>query len=100
LVQTIREREDMNVLHSVKGRKANLIGDILRRNCLLKHLIEEKIYRRIYVTGRWERRRKQLLTDLRGKGGNWILKKEALDRILWRTRFGRCFGAVVRQVAG
>jgi len=25
------------------------------------------------------------------------LKKEALDRILWRTRFGRCYGPVVRQ---
>jgi hypothetical protein len=25
------------------------------------------------------------------------LKEEALDRILWRTRFGRGYGPVVRQ---
>jgi len=26
-----------------------------------------------------------------------ILKEEALDRTMWRTRFGRGFGPVVRQ---
>jgi hypothetical protein len=25
------------------------------------------------------------------------LKEEALDRTMWRTRFGRSFGTVVRQ---
>jgi hypothetical protein len=28
------------------------------------------------------------------------LKEEALDRTLWRTRFGRGYGPVVRQTAG
>jgi hypothetical protein len=27
----------------------------------------------------------------------WKLKEEALDRTLWRTRFGRGYGPVVRQ---
>jgi len=33
------------ILHTVKGRKANWIGHILRRNCLLKHVTEGKIER-------------------------------------------------------
>jgi len=52
---------DRNILNTVKRRKANWIGHILRRNCLLKQVIEGKIERRIEVTGRRERRRKQLL---------------------------------------
>jgi hypothetical protein len=30
-------------LHTIRGRKANWIGHILRRNCLLSHIIEGKI---------------------------------------------------------
>jgi hypothetical protein len=29
----------------------------------------------------------------------WKLKEEALDRSVWRTRFGRGYGPVVRQTA-
>jgi hypothetical protein len=29
-------------LHAVKRRKANWIGRILRRNCLLKHVLKER----------------------------------------------------------
>jgi len=43
------------------------------------------------------RRRKQLLDDLEEKRRYWMLKEEALDRGLWRPRFGRGFGPVVRQ---
>ena len=46
-------------------RKANWIGHILRRNCLLKHFSEQKMERSIEVTKRQRRRRKQLLDDLR-----------------------------------
>jgi hypothetical protein len=42
-------------------RKANWIGHILYRNCLLKHVIEGKTDGRIEVT----RRCKQLLDELR-----------------------------------
>jgi hypothetical protein len=49
------------------------------------------------MTGRRGRRRKQLLDDLKEKRIHWKLKEEALDRTLWRTRFGRGYGPVVRQ---
>jgi hypothetical protein len=39
-------------LHTVKRRKANWIGHILHRNCLLKHVIEGKIEERIGVMAR------------------------------------------------
>jgi len=52
---------------------------------------------RIEVTGRREERCKQLLDDLRAETGYLKLKKEALDRHLWRTRFARSYGPVVRQ---
>jgi hypothetical protein len=32
---------------------------------------------------------RQLLDDLKEKKRYWKLKEEALDRTLWRTRFGR-----------
>jgi hypothetical protein len=52
---------------------------MLGRNCLLKHVIEGKIERRIEVTGRQVRRRKQLLDDLNEKSGHWNSKKATLD---------------------
>jgi hypothetical protein len=77
--------------------KTNWIGHLLRRNCLLKHVTEGKLQGQIDVKGRQGRRRKQLLDDLKEKQGYWKLKEEALDRTLWRTRFGRDYGPVVRQ---
>jgi hypothetical protein len=47
---------------------------------------------------RRERRRKQLLDERKEKRGYWNLKEEALDGTLWRTRFGRGYGPVVRQI--
>ena len=81
----------------MKRRKASCIGHTVRRHCLLKHVIEEKIERRIDwredeeegVIGYWMtlRRREDI--------GN--LKKETLDRTVWRTRFGTGYGPVLRQ---
>jgi hypothetical protein len=51
----------------------------------------------IYVTGRRGRRRRKLLDDLKEMRGYSYLKEEALDRTMWRARFGRGFGPVVRQ---
>jgi len=42
-------------------------------------------------------RREQLMDDLKEKRGDWKLKEEELDPILWGTRFRRAFGPVVRQ---
>ena len=54
-------------------------GHILRRNCLLKQVIEGKIKGEMGVTRRWERRCKKLLDDLKDSRGYSHLKEEALD---------------------
>jgi hypothetical protein len=41
----------------------------------------------------------KLLDDLKERRGYSHLKEEALDRAMWRARFGRGFGPVVRQTA-
>ena len=42
-----RVKEDRNILHTIKRRKANWIGHILHRNWLLKCVVEVKIEGRI-----------------------------------------------------
>jgi len=49
------------------------------------------------VTGRRGRRRRKLLDDLKKRRGYCHLKTEALALTMWRARFGRGFGPVVRQ---
>jgi len=49
---------------NIRRRKANWIGHILHRNCLLQQVIEGKIKGGIEVTGRRGRRRRKLLDDL------------------------------------
>jgi hypothetical protein len=68
-------KEDRNIIHTVKLRKANWIGHILCRNCQLKQVIEGKMEGRVEVMRRRGRRRKQLLEDLkemRRHFGQWI----------------------------
>ena len=86
-----------SLLHEIRKRKANWIGHILRRNCLLKQVIEGKIKGEIEVTGRLGRRRKKPLDDLKDRRGYSHLKEEALDRTMLRHRFGGGFGPIVRQ---
>ena len=93
----LRVKEQRNILHEISKRKANWIGHILRRNCLLQRVIEGKIKGEIEVTGRRGRRRRKLVDDLKERSGYSHLKEEALDRTVWRARFGRGFGPVVRQ---
>jgi hypothetical protein len=62
-----RVKEERNIVHTIKRRKANWIGHILRRNCLLKHVIGGTLEGRIEMMGRRGRRRKQLLDDLKEK---------------------------------
>ena len=92
-----RVNEQRNILHEIGKRKANWIGHILRRNCLLKQVIEGKIEGEMEVTKRRGRRRKKLLDDLKNGRGYAHLKEEALDRTMWRNRFGGGFEPVVRQ---
>jgi len=93
----LRVKEQRNILREIRKRKANWIGHILRRNCLLQRVIEGKIQRGIEVTERQGRRRRKLLDDLKERRGYSHLKEEALDRTIWRARLGRGFGPVVRQ---
>jgi hypothetical protein len=58
-------REERNIHYIVKRSKANWVGNILRRNCLLKQVIEGKIEGRMELTGRRRRRRKQILDKLK-----------------------------------
>jgi hypothetical protein len=92
-----RIKEGRNILHTINRRRADWIGDILRRNCVLKHVIEGKLEGRIKVIGRRGRRRKQLLDNPKETRGYWKLKEEILDRSLWGTCFGSGCGTVVRQ---
>jgi hypothetical protein len=60
-----RAKEEWNILHTMKRRKANWIGHILRRNCLLKDVSEGNIEKRIEVAERRGRTLKKLLDDLK-----------------------------------
>jgi hypothetical protein len=93
----LRIKEQRNILHEIHKRKANWIGHILRRNCLLQRGNEGKKRGGIEVTGRQGRRSRKLLDDLKERRGYSHLKEEVLDRTMWRARFGRGFGPVVRQ---
>jgi len=55
-----RVKRERNIVHTVNRRKANVIGHILHRNCLLKYFIEGKIE----GTGRQGRGRKQILDEV------------------------------------
>ena len=93
----LRVNEQRNILHEIRKRKANWIGHILRRNYLLKQVIEGKIKGEMEVTRRRGRRRKKILDDLKDRRGYCHFMEEALDRATWRNRFEGGFGPVVRQ---
>ena len=93
----LRVNEQRNIPHEIRKRKADWIDHILRRNCLLKQVFEEKIKGEMEVTRRRGRRRKKLLDDLKDRRGYSHLKEEALDRTMRRNHFREGFGPVVRQ---
>ena len=72
---------ERNILYTLQRMKANWVGHILHRNCLLKHIMEGKI-ERIEVTGKRGRRCKELVDDLEEMRGQCKLIEEALDCIL------------------
>ena len=79
--EVLQRDKERNILLTMKISKVKWIGQILRGNCLLKHVIGGKIEQ----TRKRGRRSKQLLDDLKEKRSYWILKEEALHRTLWRT---------------
>jgi len=70
----------------VNKKQGKWIGYILHGNCLLQHVIEGKTEGGTEVTGRRERRRKQLLDDPKEKSGYWKLKLKDVSHSLWKTR--------------
>jgi hypothetical protein len=73
-VGSITYRQGSNNLHIIRRRKANGIGHVLLRDCLLKHISEGKIKGGVQSKERKGRRHKQLLDDLKERRGYWKLK--------------------------
>jgi len=70
-----RVNEQRNIIHEISNTKANWIGHILCRNCLLQRVIGGKIKGGIGVTGRRGRRRRKLLDDLKEREDTLILRR-------------------------
>jgi hypothetical protein len=64
-----RVKENGILLYTIQRRKAKCIGHILWRNCLLEHVIEEKVEGRILVKVKGVTRCMQLLDDLKEMKG-------------------------------
>ena len=79
----LRVNEQRNILHEIRKWKANWIGHILLRNCLLKQDIEGKIKGEMGVTRRPGRIHKKLLDGLKDGRGFPHLKEEAPDHTMW-----------------
>ena len=73
-----RAKVEANNLHTIK-KEQNWVGQVLCRNCLLKHVTKRKKERKITVTRIRRRRRKYLRDDLKETRSYWKLKVEALD---------------------
>ena len=84
---SLRLKEERNVLRTTNEKTVTSIGHVLRRNCLLKHVLAGKVEGRLEVMGRRGRRRKQLLDDLKKRKRYWKLKEGAADRTVWKTGF-------------
>ena len=80
-----RIKKEGNIRNTISRMKGNWTGHILRRNYLLKHVIEGKTEGRIEMTGRRRQRRRQPLDNLEEMKGYYKLKEEAIFHALWRT---------------
>jgi hypothetical protein len=90
-----RVKDERNIIQTVNRRKADWIGHILCRNCLLEQVIEGKIEGRIVVTGREEE--EVSCYWMKETRRCWKLEHEALEGTVWRTGRGRGYGTVVRE---
>jgi hypothetical protein len=68
----LRVKEQRNILHEISKQKANWIGHIWCRNCLLQQVIEGKIKGGIEATGRRGRKRRKLLDDFKERKDTYI----------------------------
>ena len=74
-----------------KGQEGTQFGHMVRRDIILKHLTDGEVKGSTKISGRWGRRRDQLLDDLKEKVSYRELKKKAQDHTLRKTFFNRCF---------
>jgi hypothetical protein len=89
----LRGKEQKNILHEIRKRKANWIGHIFRRNCLQHRVIEGKTKGGMEVTEKQGRRRRKLLDDLKerivsfegGSSGSHYVETSLWKR-LWTCR--------------
>jgi hypothetical protein len=87
-----RVKEERNIVHTIKRRLTGLVTSCVRT----AYVTEGKIEGRIEGTGKRGRKCKQLL-DLKETRRYCKLRENALNRTLWKTRFGRGYGPVARQ---
>jgi hypothetical protein len=80
----------------LNGRRTGLVTFCIE-TAFYNGLLKERYRRGIEVTGRRGRRRRKLMDDLKDRRGYCHLEEEALNRTMWRARFRRDFGPVVRQ---
>ena len=92
-----RDNKEGNVLQTIR-KKANWIGYIWHRNCLLKQVIDGKMEGMIGMKKRRWRGRNQLLDDFKENRIYRKLTEETLDHSLWGTGFDAGYGLVVRQL--
>jgi len=69
----LRVKEQRNILHEIRKRKANWIGHILRRNCLLQRVIEGKIQ----GGKKWQEDEEE---DV---GSYWMTLRKREDTLIW-----------------
>jgi hypothetical protein len=84
-----RIKEEMNVLHKIKRRKADGIGHILCRKCLKKRIIDGKVEGWMEGEGRRGRRLKQPLHDRKEMKTQWKLNEETPERTLENSLWKR-----------
>jgi hypothetical protein len=92
-----RIKKERNILHTIK-RKTNWTGGIWRRNCVLKHIIEGNMERRIEVMERRGIKSKQLLEDLKETGGCRKLKPKHKIVLCGALPLEETNGPVIRQL--
>ena len=80
-----RANEDRKMVQTIKRRKADWIGYIWCRNCLLKHCIRGKI------KGRVDEEAEVSRSSMTSR------KRKEIGRSPWRPHFGRGYVPVVRQ---
>ena len=85
--------EQRNILHEIRKRKANWIGYILSRNCLLKQVIKGKIKWEMEVARRRGRRQEDIKRY-------WMTLRTGEDILIWRRRLWiALYGGIVLEEA-